>query len=99
MDAVLSVSSNQRKTVGEGVAVVDEDGVEAGLRAQPAIEGMMPSWSPTLAAASTRPLNIEPMIDSWMKSSPTLSLPLADHCAMRAEVPVPQGERSIALSP
>ena len=35
----------------------------------------------TVTSASTRPLNSEPMIDSWTKSSPTLSLPLA--CELR----------------
>ena len=39
------------------------------------------------------------MMLSCTKLSPTFSLPLAASCAMRAEVPVPQGERSIALSP
>ena len=39
------------------------------------------------------------MMLSWMNSSPTLSLPLAASCAIRAEVPVPHGLRSIALSP
>lgn len=36
---------------------------------------------------------------SWMNASPTFRRPFAIHCAMRAEVPVPQGARSMALSP
>ena len=40
-------------------------------RAQPAIEGTMPSTLPTRTDFSTRPLKIEPMIDSWMKASTT----------------------------
>ncbi len=68
-------------------------------RAQPSIEGMMASWLPTLVRPSMRPTNVEPMMLSCTKSSPSFSAPRATRCAMRAEVPVPQGERSIALSP
>ena len=67
--------------------------------AQPPMEGTMAGLLPTLVSFSTRPWNNEPMIDSCTKASPSFSLPLAWSCAMRAEVPVPQGERSIALSP
>ena len=35
----------------------------------------------------------------FIKRVPFFSKPLAYHWAIRAEVPVPQGERSIALSP
>ncbi len=34
---------SDEEPLGEGVAVVDVDGVEAGLRAQPAMDGTMPS--------------------------------------------------------
>ena len=41
----------------------------------------------------------EPMMLSCTKSSPGLSRPFAAHWARRAEVPVPQGDRSMAFSP
>ena len=69
------------------------------IQAWPAIDGTIAAYSPTFAAASTRPKNKLPMIDSWMKSSPTYNTPRAADWAMRADVPVPQGERSIAFSP
>ncbi len=59
----------------------------------------MASTPPTRAVASTRPWNSEPTMLSCMKLPPGRSRPNAAHCAMRAEVPVPQGERSMALSP
>jgi hypothetical protein len=68
-------------------------------RAQPATEGAIAGLPATVVAASTRPRNSEPMSDSWTNASPTARRPLAASCANRAEVPVPQGERSIALSP
>lgn len=69
------------------------------IRAHPATAGMMASRPVTWATASTRPLKIEPMMDSWWNASPGFSFPLAASCPMRAEVPVPQGLRSMALSP
>jgi hypothetical protein len=39
------------------------------------------------------------MMLSWTKRSPVRRRPLAWSWAMRAEVPVPQGLRSMALSP
>ena len=63
--------------VGQRIAVVDEDRVVAG-HARPALDrgddgvvGARPS-----PRASTRPLNSEPMMLSWTKSSPTFSLPM-----------------------
>ena len=47
------------------------------MRAQPPIEGMIAGLFATVVSASTRPLNSEPMIDSWTKLSPAFSLPLA----------------------
>jgi hypothetical protein len=54
---------------------------------------------PTRAAASIRPSNRLPMMLSCTNASPTSSLPRAASWAIRAEVPVPQGLRSIALAP
>src|SRR5918993_1372485 len=68
-------------------------------RAQPSMEGMIASRSPTLARPSMRPTKVDPMMLSCTNSSPSLNRPRAARCAMRAEVPVPQGERSMALSP
>ena len=39
------------------------------------------------------------MMLSCTNSSPGASLPVAAHCAIRAELPVPQGERSSAPEP
>ena len=83
----------------EGVALVEEDRVVAGDPGLAGDRGHDGVESPTLALASTRPWNRLPMIDSWTNSSPTLSSPRAAFCAIRADVPVPQGERSIAFSP
>ena len=69
------------------------------ILAQPAIEGTIAGRLPTDVICSTRPRNNEPMMLSWMNSSPSLRRPVAAQCAIRAEVPVPQGDRSIAFSP
>jgi hypothetical protein len=85
--------------VREGIAVVDEDRVDAVLARPAGDRGHDGVVVADLRAASTRPSNSEPMMLSCTKSSPILSRPLPASCAMRAEVPVPHGERSIALSP
>ena len=46
-------------------------------RAHPAMEGTIASRPATVAAASTRPLKIDPMMLSWWNSSPTASFPFA----------------------
>jgi len=55
--------------------------------------------SPMAASDSTRPVNRLPMMLSCTKRSPSPRSPRATSWAMRAEVPVPQGERSMAWSP
>ena len=91
---IVSIADRLLKRDGRMINAVEAIGP-----AQPAMEGMIASRLATVVAASTRPLNRDPMMDSCTNLSPTLSFPLAASCAMRAEVPVPQGERSIALSP
>ena len=86
--------------MGQRIAIVDEDGVDAVL-ARPAgdrgDDGVV--VADARGGLSTRPSNKVPMMLSCTKSSPTFRRPLATRCAMRAEVPVPHGLRSIALSP
>jgi hypothetical protein len=77
--------SDDRKTPGEGVAVVDEDRVEAG-HARPAGDGGDDGGLAADARLfSTRPLNCEPMMDSCTKSAPVFSRPWreAAPCAPR----------------
>ena len=68
------------------------------MRAQPSIDGMIASRSPTFGALHAA-RNIVPMMLSCTKSSPTLSRP--ERCPLRhaGGGAVPQGERSMALSP
>src|SRR5690606_33886880 len=47
------------------------------IRAQPEIEGMIASRSPTFVSPSTHPVKIDPMIDSCLNPSPTCSRPFA----------------------
>src|SRR5690625_3292219 len=62
--------------------------------ARPVTLGTTASRSPTLVVPTIRPTKREPMKDSLTKSVSTGSSPRAWSCAMRALVPVPQGERS-----
>eukprot|EP01046_Picozoa_sp_COSAG06_P029171 COSAG06_NODE_2687_length_6448_cov_4.882659_5_plen_118_part_00 len=46
--------------------------------------------SPTIVSPCNRPVKVVPTIDSWMKSSPIPSSPLAQRDAITAQVPVPK---------
>ncbi len=65
------------------------------MKARPMIEGTMAGRPPMVVSASTRQSKREPMMERPTKASPTFNMPLACSTAMRAEQPVPQGERSI----
>ena len=52
---------------------------------------------PTVVSSTTSHLNSEPMMLSWLKLSPTFSLPSSKSKAALADVPVPHGERSTTL--
>ena len=60
----------------------------------PVIEGRMAGMSPTCAVPSTVPMNSVPSTDSCTNRSPSPIWPRACITASRAQVPVPQGERS-----
>ena len=69
------------------------------MRAQPPIDGMIAGLSATLVSLSTRPLNSEPMIDSWTKPSPGLQPALGVKLRHARRGAGAAGLRSIALSP
>ena len=96
---VMAGSSAQLEAVGVGSRSSTKIVLSPVRRAQPATLGTIAACSPTAAALSTRPSNRLPMMLSCTNSSPIASRPRAASCAMRAEVPVPHGLRSIAFSP
>jgi hypothetical protein len=69
------------------------------ILAQPSIEGIIACLSPIVVVDSTLPVNTEPIMLSCKKGTPCFNLPFACQWASLAEVPVPQGDLSIALSP
>ena len=64
------------------------------IHARPVISGTIAGRPPTVVSAAIRPVKRVPITDSLTKLSPTASSPRACSCASRADVPVPQGERS-----
>ncbi len=64
-------------------------------QARPAMLGTMAGRPAIDVSASIRQSKREPMIETPRKASPTLQPPRACRTAMRAEQPVPVGERSI----
>ena len=60
-----------------------------------AIVGTIPIRPPTVTSRTMPASNREPMIDSWTNPCPAASCPRACSTARRAEVPVPQGLRSM----
>ena len=62
--------------------------------ARPVMVGMTAGMPATVVSAINRPVNRDPMNDSFTKSVSSGSSPRAHSSAIRAEVPVPQGERS-----
>ena len=63
-------------------------------QARPVIVGTTASTSPTRARSTKRPVKVVPMNDSFTKSVSSGNSPRACSWAMRADVPVPQGDRS-----
>ena len=62
----------------------------------PLTVGTTAGYWPTCVSATSRPVKIVPRMPSWRNTSPTLNTPRAWSVAMRADVPVPHGERSMA---
>src|ERR1035437_9919345 len=65
------------------------------IHACPESAGTTAAYGPTRVSSSRRPVNVVPRMPSWTKSSYSPSCPLACSAAILAQVPVPQGERSI----
>lgn len=64
------------------------------IQARPVTAGMIAGRSATVVSSTIRPVKRVPMKDSLTKSAPTSSSPLLCSTAIRAHVPVPQGDRS-----
>src|SRR5690606_7185 len=63
-------------------------------QARPVMVGMTAGMPATSVVSTSRPVKLVPMNDSFTKSVCSGSSPRACSCAIRALVPVPQGERS-----
>ena len=62
--------------------------------ARPVISGTIAGSPPTVVSSTARPVKRVPITDSLTNASPVASAPRACSAAIRAEVPVPHGERS-----
>src|ERR1039458_9501024 len=65
------------------------------IHACPESDGTTAAYGPTRVSSRRRPVNVVPRMPSWTKSSYSPSCPLACSAAILAQVPVPQGERSM----
>jgi len=63
-------------------------------QARPVMVGTTAGMPSTVVSLIRRPVNREPMKDSFTKSVSRASSPRAHSSAMRADVPVPHGDRS-----
>ena len=94
-----AVRSHHLESVRVGIAVVDEDGVVAGHPGPAGNRGH--DGRPVADLGARLDTAVEQAADDAFMDEfvAHLEAALGGRCAIRADVPVPQGERSIAFSP